>query len=87
MLHSDRNQSTSAVCVPVPDANRLVILCEEKLTQGPGDIAAHPEENCSIVHGINHRILVRMGQHVDAGIKYEILDVADVATIGSSDII
>jgi hypothetical protein len=58
------------VCVPVPDADRLVVLCEEELSQGPGDITAHPEEYSGIVHGVDNGILVR----IDKSIRQEALE-------------
>ena len=53
----------------MPDADRLIVLCEEELAQGPSDIAAHPEENGGIVHGINYRILLKMYIRVDTIMK------------------
>jgi hypothetical protein len=58
------------VCVPVPNADGLIVLCEEELSQGPGDITAHPEEYSGIVHGVDNRILV----WIDTSIRQEALE-------------
>lgn len=41
----------------MPETDRLIILDEEELAQGPSDISTHPEKYCRVVHSINKRVL------------------------------
>ena len=44
----------------MPETDRLIILDEEELAQGPSDISTHPEKYGRVVHSINKRVLRHM---------------------------